>query len=216
MTFRNNRRLTRLSFAALAALISAGAVGCDNAEFTPDAAAGTPQALASTTSSAAQAAQSPQPHLTDYSRLLLDAGDLSDQEDTFSERSSAATPNGLPGASTLFVNADDTRAISVTVAVYPGPPTASATLREAVATANTVVTGGNPTPLPVGTDGTVIKGTAPDGGKAVTLVLFTQGPALARLEFDSATGDATTDQFVTDIAKMQQIALRVGLPDNAE
>ena len=175
---------------------------------------------ASTTSSPTQAgssaAQSPQPHLTDYSRLLLDAGDLSDQEDTFSERSSAATPNGLPGASTLFVNADDTRAISVTVAVYPGPPTATATLRQAIATANTVVTGGNPTPLPVGTDGTVIKGTAPDGGKAVTLVLFTQGPALARLEFDSATGDATTDQFVTNIAKMQQIALRVGFPNNPE
>ena len=120
LKFRNNPRLTRLSVAALAALISAGAVGCDNAQFTPDARSGTPQAPASTTSSAAQAAESPQPHLTDYSRLLLEAGDLSDQDDTFAERSSAATPNGLPGASTLFVNADDTRAISVTVAVYPG------------------------------------------------------------------------------------------------
>ena len=79
-----------------------------------------------------------------------------------------------------------------------------------------MVTGGNPTPLPVGTDGTVIKGTAPDGGKAVTLVLFTQGPALARLEFDSATGDPTTDQFVTNVGKMQQIALRIGFPDNPE
>ena len=210
----------RLPAAAVAAIIVLSAVGCDNAEFTPDAPVGNAQGPASTTSSPTQAgsssAQSPQPHLTDYSRLLLDAGDLSDQEDTFSERSSAATPNGLPGASTLFVNADDTRAISVTVAVYPGAATATATLREAIATANTVVTGGNPTPLPVGTDGTVIKGTAPDGGKAVTLVLFTQGPALARLEFDSATGDPTTDQFVTNIAKMQQIALRVGFPNDPE
>ena len=41
-------------------------------------------------------------------------------------------------------------------------------------------------------------------------MLFTEGPALARLEFHSATGDPTTDQFVTSIAKMQQIALRVG------
>jgi hypothetical protein len=210
----------RLPAAALAAFLVLSAVGCDNAEFTPDAPSTNAQGSASTTASPTQAGsaatQSPEPHLTDYSRLLLDAGDLSDQEDTFSERSSAATPNGLPGASTLFVNADDTRAISVTVAVYPGPPTATATLRQAIATANTVVTGGNPTPLPVGTDGTVIKGTAPDGGKAVTLVLFTQGPALARLEFDSATGDATTDQFVTNIAKMQQIALRVGFPNDPE
>ena len=28
-------------------------------------------------------------------------------------------------------------------------------------------------------------------------------------------GDATTDRFVTDIARMQQIALRVGLPGGA-
>ena len=220
MKFRSNSRSTRLSVAALAAVISVGAVGCDNAQLTQDARPGNVQVpaaqSAATPRTAPTGSQAPQSHLTDYSRLLLDAGDLSDQNDTFAERSSAATPAGLTGASTLFVNADDTRAISVTVAVYPGAPTATATLRQAISTANTVVTGGDPTPLPVGTDGTVIKGTAPDGDKAVTLVLFTQGPALARLEFDSATGDATTDEFVTTIAKMQQIALRVGIPDDPE
>ena len=205
-----------MSAVALAALISLGTVGCDNAQFTPDARSGTLPTSTTTPSPARAAPATPQSHLTDYRRLLLQAADLSDQDDTFAERSSAATNNELPGASTLFVNADDTRAISVTVAVYPGAPTATATLHQAIATANTVVTGGDPAPLAVGTDGTMIKGTAPDGGKAVTLVLFTQGPALARLEFDSATGDTTTDQFVTNIAKMQQIALRVGLPDDPE
>jgi hypothetical protein len=44
-------------------------------------------------------------------------------------------------------------------------------------------------------------------------VLFTEGPALVRLEFQSAPGDVTTDEFVVNIGKMQQIALRTGLPD---
>jgi hypothetical protein len=36
-----------------------------------------------------------------------------------------------------------------------------------------------------------------------------------RLEFQSAPGDVTTDQFVINIGKMQQIALRTGLPPSA-
>ncbi len=73
------------------------------------------------------------------------------------------------------------------------------------------MTGGKPQPFPVGTDGVKVSGTAPDENKAVTLVFFAQDKALVRLEFQSAVGDNTTDQFVANVAKMQQIALRVGL-----
>ena len=76
------------------------------------------------------------------------------------------------------------------------------------------VTGGAPKPLSVGTDGVVITGTYPDENKAVTLMYFTEGRAVVRLEFQSATGDVTTDKFVTDIGKMQQIALRFGLAES--
>ena len=95
--------------------------------------------------------------------------------------------------------------------IYPDAATATATLKQAAATLPTLVEGGTPTPLAVGTDGVMISGTYPNQDKAVTLVFFTEGPAMVRLEFQSATGDATTDQFVTNVAKMQQIALRVGL-----
>ena len=57
-------------------------------------------------------------------------------------------------------------------------------------------------------------GMSSDGSKAVTLLLFTEGPALARLEFQSAPGDVTTDEYVLNTGKMQQIALRIGLPKN--
>ncbi|WP_231744624.1 hypothetical protein [Mycobacterium sp. GA-1199] len=149
----------------------------------------------------------------DYSRPLLQASDLSDAEDTFTVASTNPAPGGLPGASALFVNQDDTRAISNTVVVYPDAETATKTLRESIPRLDQVVTDATPRPVPVGTDGTIAVGESVDGSKAVTLLLFTQGPALVRLEFQSALGDATTDGFVINIGKMQDIALRVGLPE---
>ncbi len=148
----------------------------------------------------------------DFSRLLLEAADLTDADDTFALRSSTINPSGVPGGSALFVNAPDTRAISDTIAVFPDAATATATLRGELSAVDTVVAGGSPQPSPVGTDGMIVKGTSPDGAKAVTLLLYTQGPAMVRLRFDSAPGDPASDRFVTSIGKMQQIALRVGLP----
>lgn len=156
---------------------------------------------------------SPTAQAVDYGRLLLTAADLSDAEDTFNERSREAPPGGVPGASAFFVNNEDTRAISDTVLVYPDAATATSTLKQAAGNLSASVTGGTPKPAGVGADSVVVSGTKPDEAKAVTLLMFTQGRALVRLEFQSAQGDATTDGFVTSIGKMQQIALRIGLPD---
>jgi hypothetical protein len=210
MTFRY--RLPRLLFAALAALLVAGIGGC-----TPSGSGSSSTAQSSaptlptvpygpTTSKTSVA-----PAEVDYPRLLLSAADLTDADDAFVERSRESNPGGTPGASAFFVNDADSRAIIVTFLVYPDATTATATLKQAAGTIPTLVAGGAPQPLAVGTDGVVVSGTSPDAGKAVTLIFFTEGRALVRLEFQSATGDATTDQFVTDVAKMQHIALRVGL-----
>jgi hypothetical protein len=150
----------------------------------------------------------------DYSRFLLTAEDISDGEDTFTQRSSTPDADGTPGASAFFVNEEDTRAITATIVAYPDPQAAGAALQQVVADPSKVVRGGTPQPFPVGTDGTLFRGTAPDGSKDVTLLVFTEGRALVRLRFESATGDATTDPFVTSIGKMQQIALRTGLADS--
>lgn len=147
----------------------------------------------------------------DYSHLLLDASDLSDSDDTFVVRSTNPGPRGLPGASALFVNTEDTRAVSTTIAIYPDAATATATLRELVSKIDTVVAGASPRPVPVGTDGTLAVGTSPDGSQAATLLVFTHGPALVRLDFQSALGDTTSDPFVLNVAKMQLVAVRTGL-----
>ena len=141
----------------------------------------------------------------------MTAADLSDGEDTFTERHVESDPGGLPGASAFYVNAEDTRAISSTILVYADPETAATALKEASNTLDTRVVGGSPAPGGVGTDSVMVRGTDPDESKDVTVLMFTEGRALVRVEFQSAGGDATTDGFVTNIGKMQQIALRAGL-----
>jgi hypothetical protein len=202
----------RIRLAALATLLGVGISGCSPSD------GGTAQSSAPTlptipfapsTTSKAPAT----PEAADYQPLLLSAADLSDSEETFTERSKESQPNGNPGASAFFVNDKDSRAISDTFLVYPDAATAAATLKQAAGTLPTLVAGGTPKPFAVGTDGVVISGTIPDEDKSVTLVFFSEGRALVRLEFQSASGDATTDQFVTNVAKMQDVALRVGLAE---
>jgi hypothetical protein len=198
--------------AALTVVLVVGAGGCapaddGTAQSTAPTLPTVPFAPTSTTTSVAPAA-------TDYRRLLLTAADLTDAEDTFVERSREEDPNGGTGASAFFVNDKDNRAIVDTFLIYPDAATATATLKQAAGTLPTLVAGGAPRPLAVGADGVMVAGTSPDGDKAVTLAFFSEGTALIRLEFQSATGDATTDQFVVNVAKMQQIALRIGLADH--
>lgn len=201
---------------AVAALVCAAAIGCDFSSGIDRGGSGGSQPAATIpsvpmTPTTTQTTDDKKD--VDYSRLLLQPADVSDNEDTFTEQSTTPSgPDGLPGASALYVNQDDTRAIADTIVIYPDAQTAATTLREALPALGSTLTGATSRPAPVGTDGTMAVGTSKDGSKAVTLLLFTQGPALVRLEFQSAPGDVTTDEFVVNIGKMQQIALRAGLP----
>ena len=193
--------------ALLAALLAAVLTACTPAEpGAPSSVAPTLPAFTTTS-----AAPTPTAKAGDYTKLLVTAADLSDGEDTFTERHVESDPGGLPGASAFYVNAEDTRAISSTILVYADPETAATALKEASNTLDTRVVGGSPAPCGVGTDSVMVRGTDPDESKDVTVLMFTEGRALVRVEFQSAGGDATTDGFVTNIGKMQQIALRAGL-----
>lgn len=192
----------------LATVVATTASGCDTSDGATAARWGTTPSSALATTAAPPTSTASQSIA--YGHLLLRAGDVSLPPDTFTAQSTKADPNGMPGASTFFVNQDDTRAIADTVLIYPDAATASATLHQAAAAVSNIVADGTPQPFPVGSDGTVISGTSPDGAKAVTLLMFTEGRALVRLEFNSATNDATPPQVVSAVGKMQEIALRVG------
>ena len=148
---------------------------------------------------------------SDYRRLLIEPGDINTGTDTFATRSSTTNPGGSDGVAALFVNRHDTRAIGDTILILPDSAAATTTLNTTVSAIGTIITGGRPQPSPVGTGGTVVSGTSPDGAKAVTVLLFTESRAVVRLEFDSAPSDPMPSQVVTDVGKKQEIAVRTGL-----
>src|SRR4029079_12110353 len=142
----------------------------------------------------------------DYHRLLIEPGDINTGTDAFATRWATTNPGGSDGVSALFVNHHDTRAIGDTIVVLPDSAAAMTTLNSTVSALGTTVTGGRPQPWPVGTGGTVASGTSPDGAKAVTVLLFTEGRAVVRLEFDSAPGDPIPPQIGTTLGKRQPLA----------
>ena len=202
------KRSDTFGLAIAAILLTAAVTGCTATSSTSSAERpGTSMALSSPPQSTPASRVAP-----DYSRLLIEPGDMNTGTETFATRSSTTNPGGSEGVSALFVNQHDTRAISDTILILPDSAAATTTLNTTVSSIGTVVTGGSPQPSPVGTGGTVVSGTSPDGSKAVTVLLFTEGRAVVRLEFDSAAGDPMPPQFVTDVGKKQEIAIRAGLP----
>lgn len=54
-------------------------------------------------------------------------------------------------------------------------------------------------------------GQSPDKSKSVTIVLFTEGPAFVRLEFDGPPEAIAPMDFVTDVGQKQDAAVKKGL-----
>ena len=206
----------RKAFAATtigAAVIAVGISGCTPTDWAPaPSAPGLPTSASSEPSTPPSAPKENSSAVVDYSRLLIEPTDVNSEYDTFVNRSTTPNRRGGKGVSALFVNQADTRAIGVTITILPDEAAAKAALDASLQVISATVTGGEPTASPIGTDGTVVVGTSPDGAKDVTALLFAEGPAVARLEFQSAPGDPTPPDVVTDTGIKQAIALRAGLP----
>lgn len=147
----------------------------------------------------------------DFTKLLLEAQDISTADDPFTVQSTSTNPNGQQGAEVLLVNQNQTRAVNIMVLGFPNADGATAALNDAKQTMAKTVAPANPQTSPVGTGGTFVAGKSADGTKSVTILVFSQGSAFARIEFDGLPGEPATDAFVTDVGQKQAIALRVGL-----
>lgn len=199
---------TRTAWAA-AVVLGLGLSACTPSDSpAPSPVPGLPSAATTTAQTSAPKENS---SAVDYSRLLIEPGDINTATDTFSIRSAVPNRRGGKGVSALFVNQDDTRAVGVTITILPDAAAAKAALDASLQSLGGTVTGGTPQPSPVGTDGTVVSGTSPDGAKDVTVLLFTEGPAVARMDFGSAPGRPTPIEVVQDVGVKQDIALRAGL-----
>jgi hypothetical protein len=91
-----------------------------------------------------------------------------------------------------------------------GAAAATRALESAKATTDGYVHG-VPEPIAVGAGGTTISGPSPDGAKGVTVPLFTEGRALAELEFDGPPDDLVAPDFVSGVGTKQDAAIKRGL-----
>jgi hypothetical protein len=66
-------------------------------------------------------------------------------------------------------------------------------------------------PVQVGTGGTLLTGSSPDGSKSVSVLLFTQGNAAATVEFDGPPNDPASTAFVVGLGQKQDSTIRNAL-----
>ena len=203
-------KIPMIALAGLAAtsmVVGVSVVGCaaNKSSTTSSSGSATSAGSNTATSSSSSAAAA------DYTALLIKASDITLPGDTFTGQPPIQNPNGQPGIAQIFSNQNDTRHVGDTILVLPDPDQAVSELDEEKAALGDMVKGGTPAPAAVGTGGTTVSGTSPDGSKAVTVLLFTEGRAFVNLEFDSPPNDPVPPQFVTDVGQKQDTAIKNGL-----
>lgn len=202
---------TRTVTASILAALALTATACDNEVGVPGATSSSaPAVLAPLTPSTTTSKSTAAPQSPNFTRLLLEGRDISTAEDTYTAQPAAPSPDTKSGAEVLLVNQDQTKAVNILIAGLPDPASAPSALQEAQDNLVKSLPGATPQPSPVGTGGTVVSGTSPDGTKSVTVLLFTEGAALARVEFDGVPNQPAARDFVTNVGQKQDIALRVG------
>ena len=193
--------------AATSMVVGVSVVGCAGNKSSTTSSSGS----ATSAGSSSAASSSSSAAAADYTALLIKASDINLPGDTFTGQPPIQNPNGQPGAAQIFGNQNDTRHVGVTILILPDPDQAVSELDEEKAALGDSVKGGPPAPATVGTGGTMVSGTAPEGSKAVTVLLFTEGKAFVNLEFDSPLNDPVPPQFVTDVGQKQDTAIKNGL-----
>jgi hypothetical protein len=209
-------RVPEIAAAGLGAAVVVGIAlgGCSSGTSTGPSSSGP-----STTSSSSSAAASPGP-AGDYSALLINAGDITQPADFFTDApptgftAAAPTqnPTGKQGVATVFTSQDGSRQITDTILILADAAAAKTALDAAVSGLGSAVAFPTPQPSQVGTNGTLVSGTSPDGSKGVTFLLFTEGRAFTTLEFDGAPNDPVAADFPDDVGQKQDTAIKAGLP----
>ena len=110
-----------------------------------------------------------------------------------------------------FRNEPGTRAIFDSILVFSDAAQAQAGLNGGKQSLTNQVTG-TPQPVDVGTGGTLVSGTKPDGSQAITALLFTEGKAFVDMVFSSAPDDPVPPDAAIELAQKQDSTIKQGLP----
>jgi hypothetical protein len=157
------------------------------------------------------ACSSKAPPSTNYSNLLANPNDVWDTT-AYSAAPPTSNPNGQTGVQDVYTHRDQTRQITDTILVLSDPSAAAASLKQTQAGLGSKVVNSKAQPAPVGSGGTIVSGSSPDGSKAVSVLLFTEGKAAATVEFAGSPKDPATPDLVTEFGQHQDAAIKKGLP----
>jgi hypothetical protein len=206
--------ITLAGLATTTMVVGVSVVGCGGNKSSTTSSSGAPTSSSGKPTSSASTGAAPTSSSApsaDYTGLLINASDITLPGDTFTAQPPTQNPNGQPGVAILFANQNDTREIGDDILILPDADQAVSELDEEKAALGSTVAGGTPAPAAVGTAGTTVSGKSPDGSKAVTVLLFTEGKAFVNLEFDSPPNDPVPAGFVTDVGQKQDTAIKNGL-----
>ena len=112
------------------------------------------------------------------------------------------------GVETVYIHRDGSRQITSTILVLPDAQAASAALDGAKAELAGKVANSKTQPAAVGSGGTMLIGTSPDGSKSVTVLSFAEGNTATTLEFDGAAKDPAPSDLVLELGHKQDTAIR--------
>jgi hypothetical protein len=194
---------------AITALLTV-TTGCgkDEKPSSPSSSSSSKTSAASSSSAASSPASSAPPAgsgpLADYSNLLIQAGDIGADTTLGPPQQN---PGGVAGVAVTFSNNAKTHTIEDLLVVFTDAAAAAQETKDRPAGVAKYVTGA-PQPFDVGTNGFIIVGPSPDNTKAVTYVVFAEGKVGVELEFDSGPNDNAPQDFVLDVAKKQDEAIK--------
>jgi hypothetical protein len=199
--------------AASALVVGATATGCGGSKSSaPSSSTSSTTSASATSTSAAATSSSPTAQPSDYSNMLIKPTDIVVPGDTFTLSQTLPVPN--PGGTEgVFMNQAGTRKVDDTIYVYPDAAAASQALDQSAKGIQELSVKAAPSPADVGTGGQIAVGPSPDGAKSKAIAMFTEGKVFAVLEFESGPNDPLQSDFVLDLAKKQDAAIKSGLPD---
>jgi hypothetical protein len=143
----------------------------------------------------------------DYSTLAIHPNDVTDSM-AYSAAAPIESPNGQPGVTEVYTHRDGSRQITDTILILPDPPAATAALGGSQADLGSRVVNGKTQSAPVGTGGTLVSGSSPDGSKAVTVLSFAEQNAFTTVVFEGPANDPVPQDMVVDFGQKQDAAIK--------
>jgi hypothetical protein len=207
-------KVSAMAAGLAASILVSGVAGCgSNKSSSPSSTSTSPSAStsAASQSSAAPTSSSAAAQPGDYSGLLIKPTDIVAPNDTFTLAQTLPVPNPA-GTEGVFMNQAGSRKIDDTIYVYPDAAAAAQALDQSSKAISELSVKGTPTPADVGTGGQIAAGPSPDGNKAKAIVMFTEAKVFAVLEFESPPNDPVPSDFVLDLARKQDAAIKAGMP----